>query len=363
MPQPQAFPSPRTAEVRVLSGRAALRPENDALFDSVLDYVEETAGTPVNPYELVDVLREKGFRLPPDDVSVPKLEKLVDAWGGEMLDYLEERGLGGQWEKMEDGKLVFAVNAKDLKIRELMRAREAAAKKKVSMADEVRDMVWNAPEPEPVREGLLPESELSTNQRKVLAALSRLSVSHAADYPSLDAIANGIANRTKNYSAEGIKKIIGGLVAEQFLFRYRRGGEAYVTTNANVAYAENHKHRPNHAKNDAVAERKLNLATANELVEKLLATEDMLTPKKLLEMQREGGADSIRLNESEIKDVARVLAKQGLLLAGNFKPEEDGVTRSSKREAFRVGLTKEQRELLEQMTPSQRSAYIAQLIS
>lgn len=364
----------RTPDVRVISGAGVLRPGNDALFNDVLDYVEDTAGTPINPYALVDSLREKGFKLPQDDIAAGKIEKLVGKWSDEMLEYLEERGLGGgKWMTMPDGKYVFAPDTFDLKIRDVLREQQHDQKPgRVPTAHEIRDAVWREPIATP-REGLMPESELTHNQKEILNFLSRLSVRQSVEYPTENEIAERIARASKGYAPKAIHQIIGGLVKEEFLFPYRKGGEDYVTTNANIAYETNRAQKARRGKKELLREEETaDPKIANELVAALLAaptgndTGKYTIQKIWTMMQEQKGVVIHRETPSKdeeriIRKAATALASEGLLSAGMTKSQT--AWKGANKQTFKLGFAPKQRAELAKMTPGERDRYVADCIA
>ena len=360
--------------MRVISGAGVLRPGNDALFNDVLDYVEETAGTPINPYALVDTLREKGLTLPADDVAAAKLEKLVGKWSGEMLEYLEERGLGGgEWMTMPDGKHVFAPDTFDLRIRDVLQAQRHDEKPgKVPTADEIRDAVWHEPTAK-LREGLMPESELTHNQKEILNVLSRLSVKQSVKYPNENEIAERIARGSKGYAPEAIHRIIGSLVKEEFLFPYRKGDEDYVTTNANVAYEANRAQKARRGKKEVLRDEDLvDPKVAKELVAALLTaptgndTGKYTIQKVWAMMQEQKGVVVHREtvpkdDERIIRKAATALANEGMLSAGMTKSQT--AWKGANRQTFKLGFAPKQRAELTKKTLHERDKFITECIA
>jgi len=373
---PGTMPSQRgrTPELRVISGAGVLRPENDALFNDVLDYVEQTAGTPIDPYALVDTLREKGFRLPADDTAATKLNTLIRKWRGEMLDYLDERGMGGgQWVTMPDGKHAFAPDEFDLRIRNILRAQQQDEKPgKVPTGEAIRKAVWEE-SPVQARTGLMPESELTQNQKAVLGFLSRLSVRQSVAYPTEDEIAERIARSSKNYAPKAIHQIIGGLVKEEFLFPYRKGGKDYVTTNANVAYEANHAQKSRRAKKEVLhADELVDPKTASEIISALLsaptgADQGKYTVQKVWTMMQEQKGIVVHREtpskdeERVIRKAATALANEGVLIAGMTKSQT--AWKAANKQAFKFGFAPKQRAELVKKTPKERDSYIADCIA
>jgi hypothetical protein len=355
-------------EDEVMANHPILQPDNDMLYNRAFDYVFDHLDKPLDMEDMAKHLQEQGIRVSVNDRTIARLNRLMGEWTDEMAEHLAEEHIRGQWVKQPEG-LVFASNPRDVKIRSLAKKLQSQRTQPSVSAEQIRDAIWHEPETaEPEAETRLkPESELSPKEKGVLAYLSKMSVRLADTYPTEQSFVDTIVEKS-NLKPDAVQSLIGGLVTQQFLARYRKGGETYVTTNFNVAEAESARRRPQRSKNTAET-KQLDIDMANELVATLLAVDaEKYTPKKLRELlQAKKGIDedvpSTTSPEAGIKEVARMLAKAGVLTAGNFKPQEDGVTRSSKREGFRIGLDADQRERLEQMAPGERSAYIAKLLS
>lgn len=347
-----------------LEPHPVFKSNNSELFERTAKFVTDTVGQPINPSNYLDFLADRGIRLLDTPQNTVRVTQLFGKWSGKLKKYLENKeGIGGQWFVLPDG-LTYAPDARDLRIATDAKNMVAGYKQMgTKSADQIRESIWSVPDPEPVREGLLPESELTPTQKKILAYMSHISVKNAVDYPSEEQLAERIAGATRSFTPEAVHHLFDGLMKEQFLFKYRKDGKDYVTTNANVAHAENMKRRPTKQRGRE-AVREVNAELAGDVMAMLLAAgNEKYTPKKLWSMLQPESTESMALEgEGEIKEIARLLARNGVILAGTFKPKEGGVTRSSKREGFRLGLDQKQREHLEAMTPKELSAYIVRNI-